>query len=477
MKDRIFFWGGIAVAAVLFHGCTDDGNPDPDGGQGNLPAVVEEVISVMEETVPEAGHFIEMLKQADLSDVTSEEITVFAVRNAAEAKSVAIPDLNWIRRHIVEGSHAGLADGQQLVSLSGETLLISVRGDGTVSVNGVPVSGSAIPAGKSCIYIVEDIIPAPEISDENAMETWRSVFEDFCLRTRTLNQKLAYGYDGFSYTDVKTVSDEYWSMAYRAVETGLSLVSALSDGEGTDVAGSTAVQEIRLGMTLIYSDILGFYGQFVYMGNDEPHSDVNALLEELNMLEEYVAEDYSGAVRAVSARVALNSIQDYELAFSKCMGMIESGKYALPEDNVFATDINPGVVWPGFEDTDAGLAKGTYYHPVRYEEVLLMAAEAVNELGRPMDAMQFVNQIAVWKGMPDMVTPAPTKDEISECIRTLFSQDLKSESLEYSTWRRWGIMDDMLQGKGGYSSHNALLPVPESALDQYLFLTQNGGYQ
>ena len=57
---------------------------------------------------------------------------------------------------------------------------------------------------------------------------------------------------------------------------------------------------------------------------------------------------------------------------------------------------------PGFEDTDAGLAKGTYYHPVRYEEVLLMAAEAANELERTMDAMQFVNQIAVWKGMPDM---------------------------------------------------------------------------
>lgn len=315
------------------------------------------------------------------------------------------------------------------------------------------------------------------MSEDEAVETWKSVFKDFCFRTRTLNQKLAYGYDGFSYTDVKTVSDEYWSMAYRAVETGLSLVSALSDGEGTDVAGSTAVQEIRLGMALIYSDILGFYGQFVYMGNDEPHSDVNALLEELDMLEAYVAEDYSGAVRAVSARAALNSIQDYELAFIKCMGMIESGKYALTEDNVFATDINPGVVWPGFEDTDAGLAKGTYYHPVRYEEVLLMAAEAANELGRTMYAMQFVNQIAVWKGMPVMETQASTKDEISECIRTLFSQDLKSESLEYSTWRRWGIMDDMLQGKGGYSSHNALLPVPESALDQYPFLTQNGGYQ
>ena len=440
MKNRLLLLGGVAVAASLFYSCTDDGKPDPEDGQGNLPAAVEEVIDVIEEAVPEAGHFVELLKQADLSDVTSEEITVFAVRNAAEAKSDAIPDLNWIRRHIVEGSHAGLADGQQLVSLSGETLLISVRGDGTVSVNGVAVIGSAIPAGKSCIHIVEDIIPEPAMSEDEAVETWESVFEDFCFRTRTLNQKLAYGYDGFSYTDVKTVSDEYWSMAYRAVETGLSLVSALSDGEGTDVAGSTAVQEIRLGMTLIYSDILGFYGQFVYMGNDEPHSDVNALL-------------------------------------SKCMGMIESGKYALTEDNVFATDINLGVVWPGFEDTDAGLAKGIYYHPVRYEEVLLMAAEAANELGRTMYAMQFVNQIAVWKGMPVMVTPASTKDEISECIRTLFSQDLKSESLEYSTWRRWGITDDMLQGKGEYGSHNALLPVPETALGQYPFLTQNEGYQ
>ena len=477
MKNRIFFWGGVAVASVLLHGCTDDGKPDPEGGQGNLPAAVEEVISVIERTVPEAGHFVELLKQADLSDVTSEEITVFAVKNTPEAKSDVAPDPGWIRRHIVEGNHVGLSDGQRLVSLSGEVLLVSVSGDGAVSVNGVHVVGSAIPAGKSCIYIVEDIIPEPEISDENAMETWRSVFEDFCLRTRTLNQKLAYGYDGFSYTDVKTVSDEYWSMAYGTIDTGLSLVSALSDGEPADSYGNAVVQEIRLGMALVYSDIIGFYGQFVYMGNGEPHSDVNALLAELDMMEAYAAEDYGGAVRAVSARVYLNALQGYEQAFDKCVAIINSGKYALTEDNVFATAQNPGVIWSGFEDTDAGLAKGTYYHPVRYEEVLLMAAEAANELGRTMDAMQFVNQIAVWKGMPDMVTPAPTKDEISECIRTLFSQDLKSESLEYSTWRRWGIMDDMLQGKGGYSSHNALLPVPESALDQYPFLTQNGGYQ
>lgn len=477
MKNRIFFWGGIAVVTGLLHGCTDDGKPDPEGGQGDLPVAVEEVISVIEGTVPEAGHFVELLKQAELSDVTSEEITVFAVTDTPEAKSDAVPDLDWVRRHIVEGNHVGLSAGQQLQSLSGEVLLVSVSSDGTVSVNGVSVSGSAIPAGKSSIYIVEDIIPSLEISDEDAMETWGSVFEDFCLRTRTLNQKLAYGYDGFSYTDVKTVSDEYWSMAYRTIDTGLSLVQALSDGESEDAYGNAAVQEIRLGMALIYSNILGFYGQFVYMGNDEPHSDVNALLEELEILEVLVSENHIGAVQAMSARVAMNSRQDYEWTFNKCLGIIESGKYALAEDNVFATLRNPGVVWPGFEDEDARLAKGTYYHPVRYEEVLLMAAEAANELGQAIVAMQYVNQIALWKGMPVMVTQASTKDEISECIRTLFSQDLKSESLEYSTWRRWGVTDDMLQGKGGYSSHNALLPVPESALGQYTFLTQNGGYK
>lgn len=477
MKNRLLLLGGVAVAASLFYSCTDDGKPDPEDGQGNLPAAVEEVIDVIEEAVPEAGHFVELLKQADLSDVTSEEITVFAVKNTVAAKSDAVPDLSWVRRHIVEENHAGLTDGQQLVSLSGEKLLISVNGDGTVSVNGVAVIGSAIPAGKSCIHIVEDIIPEPAMSEDEAVETWESVFEDFCFRTRTLNQKLAYGYDGFSYTDVVKVSEEYWNMAYDAIDKGLALVSALSDGGESEIAGSTAVQKIRLGMALIYSDILGFYGQFVYMGNGEPHSDVNALLAELDMMEAYAAEDYGGAVRAVSARVYLNALQGYEQAFDKCVAIINSGKYALAEDNVFATLRNPGVVWPGFEDADAGLAKGTYYHPVRYEEVLLMAAEAANELGRAIDAMQFVNQIALWKGMPVMVTPASTKDEISECIRTLFSQDLKSESLEYSTWRRWGVTDDMLQGKGGYSSHNALLPVPESALGQYTFLTQNGGYK
>lgn len=81
------------------------------------------------------------------------------------------------------------------------------------------------------------------------------------------------------------------------------------------------------------------------------------------------------------------------------------------------------------------------------------------------------------KGQPIIAPPAATKDEIKGYVQQLFEQELKSEGLEYSTWRRWGIIDTKLKNITGYQTHNSLLPIPKKALDKYpSLIKQNAGY-
>lgn len=130
----------------------------------------------------------------------------------------------------------------------------------------------------------------------------------------------------------------------------------------------------------------------------------------------------------------------------------------------------------GYDDTNPGLRKGEYFHPVRYVEVLLMMAEAANETGNTIEAIQALNRITEAKGQPIIALPGATQEEIKGYIKYLSLKELCNEGLEYSTWRRWGIADQVLGKISGYKIYNSLLPGPLNVLDQYLILEQNPGY-
>ena len=155
--------------------CSDDEQEQPTQPK-ETPQVVKEVVEVLEETVPQASDFIEVLKQTNLTDVTAEKLTVFAVKNEMPTRASVGLDTASVKRHMVIGSYKkeDLTDGQELTCVNGDKLLVSRIGD-EVSVNGVVITGEAIPVGDSYIYVVPKLIPEREevpILHETTFKVW-----------------------------------------------------------------------------------------------------------------------------------------------------------------------------------------------------------------------------------------------------------------------------------------------------------------
>lgn len=309
-------------------------------------------------------------------------------------------------------------------------------------------------------------------------EQWKSQIRNFYYQNRTLNQQLAYGYEEFSFEHIEYSSDSYWQNAYKTIELGLQIQETAANATTDIELWNTLSQNIKIDLGLVYCDILGYYGQFIFQKShdSEPTSDTNALFAYLDELIEYLPSNYKGAPQAISARAWLNQT-DYQRAYQKCRELIDGGNYSLSSEDVFATTENKAVIWGGYNDTIPQLRKGSYFHPIRYVEVLLMAAEAANEIGQREEAIAYLNQIVLAKGQAIIAPQGATTDEIRGYIQKLFEQELNKEGLEYSTWRRWGIIETKLKNITGYKTHNSLLPVPKEALDKYpSLIKQNAGY-
>ena len=598
MKSKLFmFLCGMLVCFIF--ACSDE-EQEQQAPPKETPQVVKDVVEALEETVPQASDFIDVLKQADLADVTAEKLTVFAVRNETTTRANAELDTVSVKRHIVVGNYKkdDLTDGQELTCVSGDKLLVSKIND-EVSVNGVIIIGKAISAGDSYIYIVPEVIPgrgeAPTLhettfkvwnllaynyqeekeplaevtikvfnnfrdslgnyvtnslgevvishasdtifyqlekdgfqmyvdyngdgvatSDElkegesvlvydgnnnkmtqecfmketkdqeqvmkvgEAQEQWNLQMQNFYSQNRALNQRLAYGYGGFSFEYVEYASEAYWKDAYRAIDLGLQLQKAAVNATVDMELWNALSLSIKIDMGLIYSDVLGYYGQLIFKNSldSEPTPDVNALYA---YLDELIAlgngGKFKGASQAIVARVRLNQ-KDYQRVYRECKSIVESGNYSLSAEDVFATADNKAVVWGGYNETDSifQLGKGLYFHPIRYVEVLLMTAEAANEIGMREEAIAYLNQIVISKGQTAIAPLDATVEDIRGYIRQLFEQELRNEGLEYATWRRWEVIASKLKDIPGYKAHNSFLPIPQEALNEYPSLTQNAGY-
>ena len=165
MKKVFYYLFGV-FALCLFNACSDD----DDKGPGVVPPskgeeAVEEIVSVLEEH-EEVSEFVEVLKKANVADVTTEKLTVFAVRNAERPvmrSASEVLDTTSVKRHIALGSYSKseLIDGMELTSASGDKLYIAREGD-NIYVNGVQIEGEAIPAGNSYVYVVPEVIGEQE---------------------------------------------------------------------------------------------------------------------------------------------------------------------------------------------------------------------------------------------------------------------------------------------------------------------------
>lgn len=113
------------------------------------------------------------------------------------------------------------------------------------------------------------------------------------------------------------------------------------------------------------------------------------------------------------------------------------------------------------------------YPIIRYAEVLLNQAEALNELGRSADALVALNQI---RSRAKVAAVAET-NQVS--LRTIIQNERRVE-LVYEGHRfydlaRWGQLEEKLKKKGFIKGQHEYWPVPTAELDLMKKLTQYPG--
>ncbi|WP_329905084.1 RagB/SusD family nutrient uptake outer membrane protein [Porphyromonas pogonae] len=131
-------------------------------------------------------------------------------------------------------------------------------------------------------------------------------------------------------------------------------------------------------------------------------------------------------------------------------------------------------------------SKGGYWYNIRiirYSDILLMAAEAANETGKPAEAVNYLEMVrARARGSNAAILPKMTtmnQIELRDAIRHERRVELAMEFDRFYDLVRWGIAKEVLHaaGKTGYQDRNALLPLPQNEVDKSNgVLKQNPNY-
>lgn len=111
---------------------------------------------------------------------------------------------------------------------------------------------------------------------------------------------------------------------------------------------------------------------------------------------------------------------------------------------------------------------------MRYADVLLMAAEAANEIGQTSKAATYVNQVRARAGLSN--TTASGQLAMRDAIKHERRVEFGMEFERFYDLVRWGDAITVLASKG-YTDRNKYLPIPQEAIDKSQgILTQNPNY-
>lgn len=112
--------------------------------------------------------------------------------------------------------------------------------------------------------------------------------------------------------------------------------------------------------------------------------------------------------------------------------------------------------------------RGTNWPIIRYADVLLMYAEAANEIGKLDSARNAVNQV---RARPTVNVPAltiantSTKEEMFQAIVHERRLELALEYHRFNDLRRWGMAQDTLGHLGYSEARNRYFPIPQVEID------------
>ncbi|WP_299125262.1 RagB/SusD family nutrient uptake outer membrane protein [uncultured Tenacibaculum sp.] len=104
---------------------------------------------------------------------------------------------------------------------------------------------------------------------------------------------------------------------------------------------------------------------------------------------------------------------------------------------------------------------------MRYADVMLMYAEALNETGATAQAIPLINKVREIHGLMPAIT-VTSKDDVKNQIIHERTMELTLESTRFFDLRRWGMLDQAMQAAnrtGFTSAGHAYLPVPLSEIN------------
>jgi hypothetical protein len=128
------------------------------------------------------------------------------------------------------------------------------------------------------------------------------------------------------------------------------------------------------------------------------------------------------------------------------------------------------------------------FRSIRYADVLLMYAEALNNLSRTPEAYQFVDRVRQRAGLRPLtlVRPGMTSTQFQQQLEHERITELTGESVRWNDLARWGYFDDaaklaILRARDPEFNNMQVgrkyAPIPQSEIDINPNLVQNTGWQ
>jgi hypothetical protein len=290
----------------------------------------------------------------------------------------------------------------------------------------------------------------------------------------------AYSYLGYAYLtrayEEPSKKNEYLQKAVEAFDKvkGYTLVKDIvSMFNGTNKNSSESIFEIQFSSNTengaSYTTTLHkWIASSELTGWDE-------ILPNENLMNEYKKEGKVASTGRYDSRLYA-TIFFQDPYFNDGKGKVFGTDY----DSTFCSFTKKGIAIPGtaynkpsfrkylpntYEDLDA---EGSSLNVplMRYSNVLLMKAEALNELNKPAEAIPFINQVRSRADMPDMV--GTTQAEVRAQIEHERILEFPLENFRFYDLRRWGKTKQALDaiGRTGFNvEKNSFYPIPQTELN------------
>ena len=129
-------------------------------------------------------------------------------------------------------------------------------------------------------------------------------------------------------------------------------------------------------------------------------------------------------------------------------------------------DLTSGAVWSGgLQDVNVNI--------MRYAEVLLIQAEALNEDNKTTEALVPLNRVRVRAGLPPIASAS--QDQLRDIILHENGAEFCFEGHRFFDLKRANKLDEVLSPLGWISGKMEVFPIPQSEIDLSK-LVQNPGY-